>query len=209
VVRRRNFLAAAAAAFAAVSLAPPAMAVASPQGDPRSLVEDFHGKLLKVMKDAKTLGMKGRYAELEPAVGKHFDIKLMIALATGTHWRTAQPAERKRLAEAFQRFSAATYASRFSGFSGESFKTLDVRDGPRKTQLVRTQIVQPNDPAVAITYVTRSTPEGWRIVDVLVDDGISEVAVKRSEYRSILDSSGVDGLVRSLDNKTTALLKKN
>jgi phospholipid transport system substrate-binding protein len=206
---RRKFSAAALAAAVACSLlSTPVSAVAPSTTEARVLIDDFHDKLLKVMKEAKTLGIKGRYARLEPAVGKHFDITLMIALATGKHWQTAKPAERKRLSEAFRRFSAATYASRFSGFSGESFQTIDVRDGPRKTQLVRTEIRPPNDPAVALTYVTRSTPDGWRIVDVLVDDGISELAVRRSEYRSILASGGIDGLVRSLDDKTAALLTK-
>ncbi len=176
------------------------------KSDARALVEDFHEKLLSVMKQAKALGVKGRYEMLEPAVAQHFDIPLMIALATGNHWQSAQPGEKKQLAEAFRRFSAATYASRFSGFSGQSFETIEERDGPRKTRLIRTQIRQPEDPAVALTYVTRSTPGGWRIVDVLVDDGISELAVRRSEYRSILDAGGVNGLVRSLQDKTSSLL---
>jgi phospholipid transport system substrate-binding protein len=208
LVRRRIFTAALTTFLAAVSLTPPVFAVVPSSGDARALIEDFHGALLKVMKEAKELGVKGRYAKLEPAVARHFDIPLMVALATGNHWRSAEPAARKRLAQAFRRFSAATYASRFSGFSGQSFETLDDRDGPRKTRLVRTQIRRPDDPAVSLTYVTRATPEGWRIVDVLVDDGISELAVKRSEYRSILDTSGVDGLVRSLDDKTATLLTK-
>jgi phospholipid transport system substrate-binding protein len=206
LTRRGIFAAAIAAAIACLTLCTPGLAVAPPKSDARSLIEDFHDKLLKVMKEAKTLGVKGRYARLEPAVAQHFDITLMIALASGNHWRTARPGDRKRLAEAFRRFSAATYASRFSGFSGQSFETLEVRDGPRKTRLVRTRIRQPDDPSVAITYVTRATQDGWRIVDVLLDDGISELAVRRSEYRSILDSSGVDGLVRTLDDKTAGLL---
>ena len=132
----------------------------------------------------------------------------MVALATGKHWRTATPDDRNRLATAFRRFSTATYASRFSDFSGQSFETLGVEDGPRKTRLVRTEIRRPKDAPVAITYVTRADGRTWRIVDILLDDGISELAVRRSEFRTILKTRGVNGLISSLDKKTKTLLAK-
>ena len=172
------------------------------------IIDQFHASLLEVMKQAATLGPRARYQVLEPEIAKSFDLRLMIALATGQHWRTASKMTRERLVGAFHRFSTATYASRFSGFSGQSFKTLDVSTGPRKTQLVRTEIIRPNDSPVALTYVTRTTPPGWRIVDVLVDNGISELAVRRSEYRAILKSDGMEGLIRLLDQKTALLLKE-
>jgi ABC-type transporter MlaC component len=42
---------------------------------------------------------------------------------------------------------------------------------------------------------------------VLVDNGISELAVRRSEYRSVLKSGGVSGLIQLLDRNTEKLLK--
>jgi phospholipid transport system substrate-binding protein len=184
----------------------PAALLASPADDARKLVDGFHVTLLDVMKRAETLGVGGRYQTLKPEVGERFDIKLMVALTTGRHWRTAGPDDRRRLAAAFHRFSAATYASRFSGFSGQTFRTLDVRAGPRKTQLVRTQIRRPDDTPVAITYVTRAAGKTWRIVDVLLDDGISELAVRRSEYRSTLSTGGIKELTQLLESKSNTLL---
>ena len=177
-------------------------------GGARQIIDQFHASLLAVMKQADKSGAKARYRVLEPEIGKRFDLRLMIALATGKHWRAAGADSRDRLTQAFHRFSAATYASRFSGYSGQSFKTLDISSGPRKTELVRTEIRRPDGPSVALTYVTRMARTGWRIVDVLVDDGISELAVRRSEYRSVLKSDGVDGLIRLLDQKTAKLLKE-
>lgn len=177
-------------------------------GGARQLIDHFHASLLAVMKQADKTGVEARYLILEPEIAKRFDLRLMIALATGKHWRTAGKDSRNRLSKAFHRFSTAIYASRFSGYSGQSFKTLEVSAGPRKTELVRTQIRRPDGPPVALTYVTRMARTGWRIVDVLLDDGISELAVRRSEYRSVLKSDGVDGLIRLLDEKTANLLKE-
>ena len=187
---------------------PPAFGSGTSVTDARQTINRFHASLLEVMKQADKSGVKARYRILEPEIAKRFDLRLMIALATGKYWRAAGPNSRGRLAEAFHRFSAATYSSRFSGYSGQSFKTLNVSTGPRKTELVRTEIRRPDGPPVALTYVTRMARKGWRIVDVLLDDGISELAVRRSEYRSVLKSDGVDGLIRLLDQKTEILLKE-
>ena len=174
----------------------------------RQIIEQFHASLLAVMKQAKQTDARKRYQVLEPEIAKRFDLRLMIALATGKYWRAADNASREDLTKAFRRFSTATYASRFDGYSGESFQTLSVTAGPRKTELVKTQIVSPAEAPVPLTYVTRAAPTGWRIVDVLLDDGISELAVYRSEYASVLKSDGVKGLIRLLDQKTAKLLEK-
>ena len=190
---------------------PPAFASETSGADgegARHIIDQFHGSLLAVMKQADKSGVKARYQVLEPEIAKRFNLRLMIALATGKYWRTAGKDTREQLTKAFHRFSAATYASRFSGYSGQTFKTLDVSTGPRKTELVRTEIRRPDDKPVPLTYVTRMARAGWRIVDVLIDDGISELAVRRSEYRSVLKSDGVDGLIRLLDQKTAKLLKE-
>ena len=176
--------------------------------NPRLIIDRFHASLLAVMKQASKTGVMARYDTLEPEIASRFDLRLMTALATGKHWRTANKETRKQLTEAFRRFSTATYASRFSGYSGQSFNTLKVSTGPRKTELVSTEIRRPNDSPVALTYVTRKARKGWRIIDVLVDNGISELAVRRSEYRSVLKSSGAEGLVKLLNQKTATLLKQ-
>lgn len=174
----------------------------------RQVIEQFHASLLAVMKQAKQTDTRERYQVLAPEIAQRFDLRLMIALATGKYWRTADKASRDDLTKAFQRFSTANYASRFDGYSGQSFETLSVTAGPRKTELVKTQIVSPDQAPVPLTYVTRAVPTGWRIVDVLLDDGISELAVRRSEYASILKSDGVKGLIQLLDRKTAKLLEK-
>ena len=48
----------------------------------------------------------------------------------------------------------------------------------------------------------------WRIVDVFLDGTISEIATKRSEYTSILDKEGFDGLLTRITAKTAELAKE-
>ena len=185
---------------------PPAAIAAS--HEPRAVVERFHGALLAVMKEGEALGAKGRIAKLDPEVTRAFDLPRMIRIATGSFWRAASKDDRHALTQAFQRLSVGTYASHFKSFSGEAFETLGDGPGPRKTMLVRTQIVRGDGPPVPITYVLIRASGGdglWNIADVLLDNAISELAVKRSEYSRILKNDGVGGLIDVLNEKADQL----
>ena len=176
------------------------------QLSPSDIVTAFHQSLLGVMKEAKTLGVKGRFEKLTSPLKQNFHFRLMTQVAAGSYWRKSGPAQIDRLVDAFTRLSISTYASRFDGYSGQSFETESEKPGPQKTILVKTRIIDPGFDPVDLTYVTHKTKGEWRIIDVLLDAGISELAVRRSEYRRVLKTRGVDGLIETLNRKADQLL---
>jgi len=175
--------------------------------EPSEVVDRFHEVLLSVMKKASSTSVTARYRELKPEIEKAFNLPFMIRITVGPRWNTASNQQKRELIEAFKSMSVGTYASRFNGYSGQLFKTLKVRNGPRGTRLVDTRIESPNDELVKITYVMGKFGDKWMIIDVLLDRGISEMAVRVSEYRSILRSRGVGSLARALSKKAANLLK--
>ena len=196
--------------FALVGLAGIAATIAAPRlpassPSPASLVNEFHASLLAVMRTADTLSFHSRYARLKPSIEDSFHLPAMVQIATGSFWRKASPVQQEQLIKVFSDVSVGTYTSRFSGFSGQSFQTKLTREGPQKTMLVDTVLKNPSDTDVALTYVCREIKGAWRIIDVLLDSGISELAVRRSEYRRILKSDGIDGLIATLKRKARDL----
>ncbi|MBT3306715.1 MAG: toluene tolerance protein, partial [Alphaproteobacteria bacterium] len=177
-----------------VVLAHPPAALAAENG-PSLTVSAFHEGLLSVMKQAEALGPKGRYEKLAPRIEKSFHLALMAQVSASSFWRKATDKQQKSLITAFSHLSISTYASQFDGYSGQSFVTRGEAPGPQNTVLVKTQILDPGSSPVDITYVTRQIKDHWRILDVLLDNGISELAVRRSEYRRILKTGGIDGLI--------------
>ena len=177
---------------------------------PENVIDTFHAVLLQVMKEAKSSSAKERYAKLAPALDGAFNLGFMIRVASGSAWRKANGADKNALTKAFRRVSIATYAFRFKGYSGQRFETLKTSDGPRKMKLVHTQIVSPSkkkrDDIVKLTYVTKKFKAGWKIVDVLLDGGISELSVKHSEYRTTLKTKGAGALAKILDKKSDQLI---
>jgi phospholipid transport system substrate-binding protein len=174
---------------------------------PTAVIESLHQILIETMKDAQRLGVDGRYKQLQPVLERSFDFERMIAIAAGSYWANADEAQRRRLLDAFTKLSITTYAARFNGFSGESFETLGQRQGPRDSALVDTRLNRSDGPPVPITYVMSERDGEWRIVDVLLDKSISELAVRRSEYNQVLRTSGTEGLSETLDEKTAQLRK--
>jgi ABC-type transporter MlaC component len=132
----------------------------------------------------------------------------MIQIAAPNHWKDSATSERRQLVNAFRRMSISILATLFDGYSGEVFKFVKEKPGPQNTTLVVTKLVKSNQSTVEISYVTRQFKNGWRIIDVILDRGISELMVRRSEYRLILKNRGVAGLISVLNGQANELVSR-
>jgi phospholipid transport system substrate-binding protein len=172
--------------------------------DPQANVRGFYDTLLNTMKNGRSLGQSGRYARLAPVVDRVFDIPSMTRLAIGSSWASLPPAQQQQLTEAFRHYIAATYADRFDSWSGEQLEVTGEQPYNGNV-IVQTKIVKPNGEATTLNYMMRQNQGSWQISDVYLDGTISQLAVQRSEFNSILRREGIDGLVMALNRKADLL----
>lgn len=184
----------------------PPFATAGETPDVGKVVRQFQVGLVTVMQDSESLGVKGRYERLRQIIGKAFHARMMVRIATGQYWNASTPDQKDALAHAFSHMSAATLASLIDGYSGERFEFLGDQEGPQGTRIVSTQLITSENATHQIRYVARRFGDGWRLIDVIVDAGISELRVRMSEYRKTLQDSGVDGLINQLESKGNELM---
>ncbi len=193
----------------AQSQAPSATEVSPAEARAATLpVREFYDSLLYSMKHAKQLGIRGRFAHLEPAVSNAFDFKVMTQFTVGQYWDKMTPPERVALMDAFRKLTTANYARSFNGYGGESFTvkpTVEHRDGD---DIVSTQMNLPGKAPIPFIYRMHKTPEGWRIVDIYLNGYISEVATRRADFASTLQSGGVAALTTKLDQMADRTLKE-
>lgn len=175
-------------------------AVPAQQAAAQQVVEKFQDQLLGVMKNADTLGLDGRRAKLTPAVEQTFDLKYMAQVSVGPAWESMTPAQRDELVELFRRMTVSTYAARFKGYSGQTWKVEAAQATPQDAIYVRTVLTDPGKDKVAIDYLLRNTDGTWKIADVYLSR-ISELAVRRSEYSAVVRRDGVDKLLATLEQK--------
>ena len=203
--RRRDALRALVATAALVAVRAPAQAPAG--ADVQAPIRRFYDALLDVMKRAKTLGVRGRYDVLAPVIGATFDLPAMTRIAVGPKWTTIPAAEQAQLIDAFSRMTIANYASRFDGYSGEKFEIEPDVETRTSGSVVHTRIVQPGGEPVTLNYLLRKAGGAWKIVDVYLTGTISELATRRAEFASILDSGGAAALVASLRAQADRLMQ--
>jgi phospholipid transport system substrate-binding protein len=169
-------------------------------------IQAFYDVLLDSMKQAKSLGIQGRYDKLAPVVQAAFDIPGLAKNACGAAWAKIPADQQTAIATAFGRMVAARYASEFHDYSGEQF-TVDPNPLPRDAdKVVRSQFVPTNDDPTSFDYLMRGSGADWKIEDVYLDGSISQLAVWRSEFSAVLSSGGPDALLAKIKSLGDQLL---
>jgi len=165
-------------------------------------VERLQGEFLDVMKNAEALGFEGRYAQLQKIVTDCFDLGFMAEKAVGRHWNKLTPEEQERWLASFHEMTAATYAGRFEGFSGQHFEIDGEEVAKHDTVLVRARLIDPGGEDVQLNYRLHRENEDWRVIDVYLNGTVSELALRRSEFSSVLKRDGFEKLITTIEGKT-------
>lgn len=168
--------------------------------DAAHIVEHFQARLLAVMKSGANF--QTRYDALAPAVDQTFDLPGMTRLAVGTR---LPPEDFDRVEAAFRRYTIANYARQFGSWEGERFETGTPAPAHGGGQLVPTRIIPASGEPARLSYLVKQQDGGWKVADVLLDGTISQLAVRRSEFQSVLKQSGAEGLAQVLDQRAKAM----
>jgi len=160
----------------------------------RSVVERFDEVLLDVLKRADSLGYRGRFDRLAPAMADAFDLGYMAERSLGGQWQKLSEAERARWRELFGQFTIANYAANFDHWANQVFEVVGEESGPSETTLVRTKVKSASREDVVLTYRLRHGDTGWKIFDVYLKGTVSELALRRADYTAVLDRDGFASL---------------
>ena len=199
-----QYLRSALAALALFALTPSAPAAAA-EATPSEEIQSYYDVLYDVWRRADELGFAGRFERLEPVIRRTFNMGFITQFSVGRYWAGLSGEQQTTLVEAVTRLNAATYASRFDSFSGESLIVLDEKETKRGDILVLTHIIDSEGEPVEINYLMRKQDETWQVVDVHLDGVISELATRRSEFTSVMKREGFDGLLVAIDKIIAAL----
>ena len=169
---------------------------------PPAPIERLNDTLIDIMKRSDDLGYQGRYDVMAPVVRETFDVPFMAAKSIGRTWRKLGAEDRERWVAAFEGYTVSNLADRFDGFSGESLEIVGEKPASHETRVVLTLLTRPGDDDVELNYRMREGDGGWRVVDIYSDGKVSEIALRRSEYASVLKQGGIEKLIASVNAKT-------
>ena len=188
----------AAMLLAVVSLTvPSAHAQTAPDVLVRSTVEEVLG-VLKQNKDRRAL-----QDIVEKKVLLHFDFRAMTQLAMGKAWREATPAQQKSLENAFRTLLVRTYTTALADTAGVDrkveVKPAQLKPGEDYT-VVRTVVKEAGRPPLAIDYRMVLVDKTWKVTDIVAEN-VSLVINYRGTFNSEITRSGIDGLIKVLEDK--------
>ena len=167
---------------------------------PEQVVNELQEALIQSMREGSALGYQGRFDLLAPVVDRSHDLDFIARTSLGTNWSELTTEQQRTFKDIFRKLSIATYAGWFKEHNGQFFEFLEKRTMPRDQVMVRSRLVQSDAEPVRFDYILREGKEGWRIVNILAD-GVSDLALKRVEYRAILQRDGFSKLIDMLREK--------
>lgn len=184
---------------------PKAPAIPAMSGPP--LIDTFY-KVLDQAQSAATINQ--RLAILAPEIQKVFDLEGILSRSVGHGFTALSPEDSKLLKDAFYRYTLAHYASIFKPGTSAVFSVNPEPKiiNPSKI-IIRTQIGGENDhgDGTAIDYVMEPEGTQWKVVDVLLEGHISQVAAQRSDFKSSFRDGGAQALAELLEGKTQTALQ--
>ena len=166
----------------------------------RQIIDKFQTELIHVMKDGKKLGYAGRYEKLEPAVVNSHDLPKIARIVVGKEGEKLTEDQQKKLADVFTRISVASYAHNFKDFSGEEFIIDSEEETKNGGVVIHSHLTIPDDKPVKFDYMLKEKGASWRIINIIAN-GVSDLALKRSEYTAILQRDGFDALISQINEK--------
>ena len=174
---------------------------------PDAMVKSTVDEVLVVIKQNKDKQALRQLAEQK--VLPHFDFKRMTELAMGTSWRQANPAQQQALENSFRTLLVNIYTSALSmsasGNQTVEIKPAQVKPGENEVT-VKTVVKDTGNQPVAIDYHMGKLADGWKVFDVVVEN-LSLVTNYRGTFSTEVNRSGIDGLIKVLEEKNRTLAK--
>ena len=173
----------------------------------KQVIEDFQGQLISVMKEGKALGFQGRYDKLDAVVKKTHDLPKIARIVVGKQWEELTPEQQTKLEDAVSRLSVSAYAYNFKDFSGETFSFISEEETGRGGVVIHSNLKIPGDRDVKFDYMMKKKDDTWQIINIIAD-GVSDLALKRSDYTSVLTREGFDALLAKINEKIESYAKQ-
>jgi phospholipid transport system substrate-binding protein len=166
---------------------------------PSAPIDTLDSALVTAMKNGST-PFRQRYDALAPVVDSTFNLQQILQTTIGLKWASIPADKQKALLAAFRAFTVASYVSNFDSGTDTTFRLLPETRAVGADKVVESEIVPKDGDPTRMDYVMRQFPAGWQAIDVLEEGTISQAAVQRSDFRSLL-AGGPDKLIDSLTAK--------
>ncbi len=174
---------------------------------PDALVKQTADEVLAIIKNDKEIqagNQQQLFAVVEEKILPNFDFDRVCRLVLGKNWRTATPEQQASFQKEFRSLLLRTYATALGKYKDQVIEYKPLHSEPdAKNVSVKTQIIQPGGPPVAVDYSLAKTANSWKVYDIVIES-VSLVTNYRSQFSNEIRQNGLDSLNKKLADKNKA-----
>ena len=162
---------------------------------PRETIVELHSGLKKINSKSLTV-----FQLTLKNVKQNYNSEKMLSMIIGNQWKNVSNKKRKEIINIFEEYIAKNYVRRFSKMKDFSF-IENKEQNVGKFVMVRSNLVIGKKEKVSISYLLSNDQNKWKIFDVLLAGSVSEIATKKSEFKSFIKGGNIDPLIDALKKK--------
>jgi len=169
---------------------------------PDAMMSALTAEVMAVLEKDASAARSDELARLvESRIVPVFDFERMTRLALARNWRLASAAQQAELAAQFKTLLVRTYSRALLEFRGQGIEYKPLRAAAGETEVtVRSAMRRPGVEPLTIDYDMAEGIAGWKVYDVKIA-GVSLVLAYRESFAATVRASGIDGLIKSLEDK--------
>ena len=143
--------------------------------------------------------------KIQSVISNTYNTERMLALIIGEVWKKSISKDRMALKKVFEEYIAKNYILRFKSIKSLEFGKLEINQAGKNYRMAKTKLILNSKDIVPLNYLLDQTNNSWKIFDVLIDGSISEIATKKSEFKSFTNQDDLKPLLEALQKKNSTL----
>lgn len=181
--------------------APVSSAFAADSDDAKQFVDTVGKRVLGIVNAHGDKDQQQK--QLQQMFVENVDIPWMGKFVLGYGWQQASAEQRTQYLQSYQRYLLAHYTSNFADYTGANYTITGAKNEGDSQYSVSMEIKTPNQSQDTLAgYRLRKEGNGqFKIVDIIIE-GVSLITTQRSEFGSVIQQKGIDGLIQAIEAKT-------
>jgi phospholipid transport system substrate-binding protein len=163
----------------------------------RALIEEVSAEVLTILSD-QSRGNRQKFDDLVVLLEQPIDLDLVARLILGRYWRTTDDGQRQQYLQLFREYALANLASKLHLYRGQSFEVTGAKVVSDQDALVTSRILSDGEPPLQVDWRLRQRSDGGLVTIDLIVEGVSLIVTLRSEFASVIERQGFDGLLAEL-----------
>ena len=138
-----------------------------------------------------------RESQFRTLLQDKFDVPLITRLVVGRHWRHATDTQKQAFMLVFEEHIVKIYTSQLGVYNEEIVAIRNVASRTERDTIVGTEVMRSSDAPLQLDWLVREEAGAYRVIDIAAE-GVSLMTTKRSEFSSVIQRDGLDGLIEKL-----------